>query len=261
VGTRTSYPPGTFSWVDLATTDRAAAKEFYTQLFGWATEDVDAGGAATYTMCRLDGDAVAGIFDLAGDLQAVGVPPNWTSHVTVTGADAAAARADELGGTVLAEAFDVLDLGRMAVLEDPQGAAFRVWEPRGRIGADRVNDVGCLTMNELVTPDLDGARTFYGGLFGWTTEGVDTGPGGPTMAAAYNQGSLNATLTLDQAGTPPHWRAYFTVESTRAAVGRAVELGGQAVAGPIDLPDGASIARVLDPQGALFAFFEGRVDP
>ena len=183
MGQRSSYAPGTFSWVDLATTDAGAATSFYTGLFGWDTEDTDAGGGAVYTTCRIDGDAVCGLFEMSEEMRATGVPPNWTSYVTVADADAAATRAKELGGDAVDDAFEVLDAGRMAVLKDPQGAVFAVWQPRARIGAERVNDVGCLCMNELATTDLDAARTFYEGVFGWTTEMVDTGPGGPPMVA------------------------------------------------------------------------------
>jgi predicted enzyme related to lactoylglutathione lyase len=162
MGKRSSYAPGTFSWVDLATMDAAAAKAFYTDLFGWDTEDTDAGGGAVYTLCRIDGDTVCGMFEISPEMRAEGAPPNWTNYVTVADADAAAARVQELGGEVIDGAFDVLDAGRMAVLKDPQGAVFAVWQPRGRIGAERVNDVGCLCINELTTTDADAARAFYG---------------------------------------------------------------------------------------------------
>jgi uncharacterized protein len=260
MGRRTSYAPGAFSWVDLATDDTAAAKSFYTGVFGWETEDSDAGGGAVYTMCRIDGDAVCGLFEMSEDMRATGVPPNWTSYVTVADADAAATRAKELGGGATDDAFDVLDAGRMAVLKDPQGAVFAVWEPRSRIGAEHVNDVGCLCMNELATTDLEAARRFYEGLFGWMTETVDTGPDGPPMVFANNAETLNASFSAVQGGAPAHWRPYFTVESTEAAVERVRELGGQVLLGPLEHPDG-SIAIVLDPQGALFALFAGEVDP
>src|SRR5918992_5648531 len=140
MGKRTGHPPGTFSWVDLATTDPAAAKAFYAGLFGWETQDDDAGDGAVYTLCRVEGDAVCGLFEMPEDMRASGAPPNWTSYVTVDDADAAAVRAKELGGDATRDAFDVMDIGRMAVLADPQGAAFAVWQPRSRIGAERVND-------------------------------------------------------------------------------------------------------------------------
>ncbi len=259
MGKRTSHPPGTFSWVDLATTDPAAAKAFYTELFGWETEDNDAGEGAVYTMCRVDGDDVSGLYELGQDQRDAGVPPNWTSYVTVAEADAAVARAPELGGGALGPAFDVMEIGRMAMLTDPQGAVFAVWQPGERIGAERVNDVGCLTMNELSTTDLDAAGAFYEGLFGWTTAPIDTGPEGPAMLAASNDGRLNASLTA-QADVPPHWRPYFTVESTEATLERAQGLGGTLVFGPQVTP-GGTFAILTDPQGAVFGVFQGEVDP
>lgn len=258
MGKRTQYAPGTFSWVELATADATGAKLFYTALFGWEIDDTDDGAGGVYTTFRLDGDAVSGLYTMPDEMRAAGASPNWTSYVTVADAGVAAARANELGGRVDTDPFDVMDLGRMAVLSDPQGATFAVWNPE-TLGAERVNDVGCLCMNELVTSDLDAARAFYEGLFGWRTENVDTGPDGPPMVAVYNGETLNASLGVES-GAPAHWRPYFTVESTQAAVQRVVELGGEARFGPFPIPDG-SIAGVLDPQGAFFAFFEGEVDP
>jgi uncharacterized protein len=259
VGKRTSYEPGTFSWVDLATTDAPAAKSFYTGLFGWETEDNDAGDGSIYTMCRIDGDAVCGLYEMSEDMRATGIPPRWTNYVTVADADGAAAGARGLGGAVVNDAFDVMDLGRMAVLEDPQRAVFAVWQPRTRIGAERVNDVGCLCMNELATTDMDEARRFYEGLFGWTTETVDTGPDGPPLVMAFNAGTPNAGL-LPVEGVAPHWRPNFTVESAESALKRVRELGGKELVEPVDIGHG-SIALMADPQGAVFAIFAGEVDP
>jgi len=259
MGTRTSYTPGTFSWVDLATTDAAAARSFYTRLFGWETDDTDAGDGSVYTMCRIGPDAVSAFYEMSEELRATGAPASWTSYVTVERADAAAARAAELGGSVVSEAFDVLDAGRMAVIADPQGAVFAVWQPRAQIGAGRVNDVGCLCMNELATSEIDRARAFYEGLFGWTTEQVDTGAGGPVIVSVHNRGSLNATLSEERAA-PPHWRPYFTVDSVEAAMARARELGAHALLDPMPIGDG-SIGIASDPEGAVFGVFEGEVDP
>jgi predicted enzyme related to lactoylglutathione lyase len=259
MGKRTSYAPGTFSWVDLATTDAAAAKAFYSGMFGWEMEDTDAGGAV-YSLCRLDGDAVAGLYAMSEEMRSTVAPPNWLSYVTVADADAAVARVKELGGSAIDDAFDVMDVGRMAVLADPQGAVFAVWEPRSRIGAERVNDLGCLTINELTTTDLDAARAFYGDLFGWATEDVDTGPGGPVIVSVTNDGVLNASMSSAQPGESPHWRPYFTVESVETGADRVRELGGATLFGPIPLPEGG-IAVARDPQGAVFALFAGRTDP
>jgi predicted enzyme related to lactoylglutathione lyase len=259
VGKRTSYAPGTFSWVYLATTDAAAAKLFYVGLFGWQTEDNDAGGTS-YTTCRVGGDAVCGLYEISEDMRAAGVTPNWMSYVTVLDADGVAARTKHVGGRVIDEAFDVLDLGRMAVVVDPQGAVFAVWQPRTRIGAERVNDVGCLCMNELATSDLDGARSFYTGLFGWTTEVVDPDPDEPLIVLARNGERVNASFLAAEGGASPHWRPNFTVESTETAVARIRDLGGTVLMEPVEIFDG-SIAMGRDPQGALFSLFAGETDP
>lgn len=208
-------------------------------------------------MCRVNGDAVCGLYEMSEEMRAGGVSPNWTSYVTVADAATAAARAKELGGDVIDEAFDVLDLGRIALLKDPLGAVFAVWQPRRRIGAERVNDVGCLCMNELATPDMEAARSFYGRLFGWTVE-VSDAPEGPVMV--FNGGNINGAFFAPPEGAPPHWRPCFTVESTEKAVERVRELGGQQLLEPLEIGHG-SIAMVLDPQGARFTIFAGEVDP
>src|SRR4029078_10163924 len=113
-------------------------------------------------------------------------------------------------------------------------------------------------MTELVTSDLDTARAFYEMLFGWTTGLVDTGPGGPTLVWVHNDGSLNGHMSVEPG--PPHWRPYFSVESTAGTIAQLEGLGGAVLAGPFPIPDG-SIAVVRDPQGAELALFEGATDP
>ena len=186
MGKRTSYSPGAFSWVDLATTDAAAAKSFYAGLFGWETEDHDAGGGAS-TRC-----AASRATPSAGSSRSRRTCAPRASRRTGRATSPSPTQTPprrarrSSGGSVVGDAYDVLDIGRMAVLKDPQGAVFAVWQPRTRIGAERVNDVGCLCMNELATTDIDAARSFYEGLFGWTTEMVDTGPDGPPMVLALD---------------------------------------------------------------------------
>ena len=172
--------------------------------------------------------------------------------------DAAAARAEQVGGAVVEAAFDMRDSGRIAVCEDPQGAVFGVWQPRTRIGAERVNDVGCLCMNELVTSDMGAAGSFYEQLFGWTLELPDGPPEGPAMI--LNDGHVNGAVFAVAEGAAPHWRPCFTVESTDESVQRVRELGGQQLGEPLDIGHG-SIAMVRDPQDALFTIFAGEVDP
>ena len=269
MGKRTRYEPGTFSWVELATTDPDAAKRFYGTLFGWGAEDnpipEDAGGGV-YTMLKLGGESVAALYEQMKDQREAGIPPNWFSYVTVADADDAAARAKELGGAVHAGPFDVMTQGRMAVIEDPTGAVFGVWQARDSIGATLVNDPGCLTMNELSTNDVPAATSFYEGLFGWKIEELDTG-GGPRYwsighegaARGLNGGMRELAPEQASAGIPPHWMPYFTVESADGSVATAKDGGGSLVFGPLDIPSGR-FAVLHDPQGAFFAIFEGEVD-
>lgn len=267
MGTRERYEPGTFSWVDLATTDPEAAKAFYGELFGWVADDRPIPGGGTYSMMTLGGSEVAGIAEQQSQQREAGVPPVWNSYVTVASADEAADGAVRAGGSVHAPAFDVMTAGRMAVVADPAGAVFSVWEPRESIGAERVNDPGCLTANELSTSDVTEAITFYGELFGWSIEPVDTtgGPpywmiGHPGAARGRNGGVRELSPEQVQSGVPPHWMPYFTAASVDATLETAAGAGGSVVFGPLDLPTGARIAVLQDPQGAFFGLFEGEVD-
>jgi predicted enzyme related to lactoylglutathione lyase len=253
VAERDSYKPGTFSWSELLTTDREAAKRFYEELFGWKAEDNPVGDAGVYTMFGKDGRHVAATYQPPAER---GIPPNWGSYVTVESAEAATERVRELGGTVLADPFDVMDAGRMAVFNDPQGAGFMAWEPRDHIGAQVVNEPGALTLNQLNTNDPEAAGRFYTDLFGWEVRSVGEGYWG-----IFNDGALNGGMMPIPEGSPapPHWLTYFGSEDIDASVARVGELGGQVMIAPMEVP-GGRVAVVQDPQGAFFALFEGRFD-
>jgi predicted enzyme related to lactoylglutathione lyase len=256
MGTRTTYEPGTFSWVELFTTDTDDAKRFYGELFGWQT---DASPTATQ-----GGKAVAAINEQPEPQRSAGVPPNWLSYVTVTSADDSAARAGDLGGSVHAGPFDVTDTRRVAVVADPTGAMLGLWEARGEVGAERVNDPGCLTSNELATDDVAKASAFYEGLFGWSIERVDTG-GGPGYWLIHHDGAAEGRnggireLSPGETGVPPNWTPYFTSTSIDDTLARAGELGGGTLVGATAIPAGR-FAALRDPQGAVFSIFEGPVD-
>ncbi len=164
---RKEYAPGTPSWVDLQTTDQAAAKTFYGELLGWSYDDqpVDEANGVFYSMAKVKGHDVAAIAPMppgGGD-----VPPHWNTYVTVTDVDATTALVDKAGGTVIAPPFDVLDAGRMSVLQDPTGAFINTWQAKNSIGATLVNETGAFGWNELLTPDVPKAAAFYNKLFGW----------------------------------------------------------------------------------------------
>lgn len=262
MGKRTKYEPGTFCWTELSTTDPEGAKAFYGDLFGWEAVDLPAGDAGTYTMLRVDGDDVCALYELEAERREMGIPSHWLSHVSVESAAAVAEKAEELGGTAFGGAFDVMDAGRMAVVQDPAGALLAAWEPGRHIGARRVNDVGCMTWNELQSREPEEAATFYADLFGWETEPHEY-EGRVAYVTIANSGSINGgvmPMTEAHGDAPPQWLPYFTVASCDAAAAKVRELGGRVQAGPIDLPGPNRIAVVMDPQGAPFAVFEGETD-
>jgi uncharacterized protein len=255
---RTRYAPGTFSWSELSTTDQEAAKAFYGGLFGWQADDMPIGDDGVYSMMQLEGTSVAAIAGQPPEQRAAGAPAMWNSYVTVESADAAAGRAKELGANLHAPAFDVMQAGRMAVIQDPQGAYVMVWEPREHIGAGLVNAPGALVWNELQSPDLDASAAFYAALFGWDLQDA------PGMAGRYvsikNGEANNGGMRALTPGTPPFWLVYFGTEDIDEGIARTQELGGNVLMGPVDI-EIAKFAVVQDPQGAVFALYAGQFEP
>jgi predicted enzyme related to lactoylglutathione lyase len=257
MGERTRHEPGTFSWADLSTTDQDDAKRFYGELFGWAFEDAPAGEGVVYSMARIDGRDVGAISPQPQQQREAGVPPLWNSYITVSSADTAGERIAAAGGSVHAGPFDVFDAGRMAVAQDPQGAFFMVWEPRRQVGAGLVNAPGALCWNELATTDLDAARGFYRDVFGWD---IGAPEGDMEYAMVMNGDRQNGGARTTQPGEPPHWLVYFGTDDVDATMAKTRELGGDVVAGRIDMGDTGSVAVLRDPQGAVFAVFAGGFD-
>jgi predicted enzyme related to lactoylglutathione lyase len=255
MGERTSYPPGTFSWVDLNTDDQEGAKAFYAALFGWQYEDVPMGEGMVYSMAKVDGHSVAAL----GPLQGEGMPPHWNCYVSIDDADASAARAKELGATLLAEPFDVFEAGRMAAFADPQGAVLSVWQAKENIGAGLVNAPGALAWNDLLTPDVEASAAFYRALFGWEITEVEGSEG--QYWSITNAGRLNGGMMPLPPGGHPAWNLYFACEDADATIAQAGELGAETVMGPIDVPNGSRFAILRDPSNAVFSVASGQMDP
>lgn len=257
MGERTQYSPGTFCWTDLTATDQEGAKTFYSGLFGWEAEDMPVGDGAMYSMMRLGGRDVAAIALQPDQQRDAGVPPVWNSYVSVESADAAAERASELGASVHAPPFDVLDAGRMAVIQDPQGAFFMAWEPRRHFGSALVNAPGAPVWNELVSPDTDASTAFYRDLFGWSISPFEGGE--RLYLSIENEGARNGGIREQTPDEPPYWLVYFGVEDIDAGLAKVEKLGGSKVVGPIDLQM-ARIALVQDPYGTVFSLYAGELD-
>jgi uncharacterized protein len=259
MGERTQYTPGTFSWTDLTTTDQDAAKKFYGELFGWQATDYPVPDDGVYSMMSLGGKDVAAISSQPQQQRDAGVPPAWNSYISVESADATLEKAKSLGATIHAPAFDVMEAGRMGVVQDPQGAYFLVWQAKDHIGAGLVNAPGALSWDELATPSMDASARFYSELFGWKIEPVEGSPM-PYMtiknAADWNNGGMRANMPPE----PPHWLVYFGTEDVDASLAKVASGGGRQILGATEIGMG-KIAAAADPQGAVFALYAGQYEP
>ena len=252
-----THAPGRFCWADLGTTDPAGAKRFYTGLFGWSFEDRPMGDGSFYTMFLLNGKSVAALYPQDAQQQAMGIPPNWLSYIAVESAAQAAERTRGLGGTVLMDAFDVLDVGRMAMIQDPTGAVVALWEPRRHQGAEVIEEPNTLCWNELATTDTTRAGAFYSGLLGWQPERQQYGPIDYTIfkqGERMNGGMME--IAPDWGPVPPHWLVYFAVDDCDATAAAAGRLGGSVQMPPSDIPGVGRFAMLKDPQGATFAIIK-----
>jgi predicted enzyme related to lactoylglutathione lyase len=270
---RDGYPPGVPCWVDTSQPNPDSAGEFYGGLFGWEFEDVmPPDSEAKYLMARIRGRDVAAI---SSPPQAAPSMATWNTYVWVDSADETAAKAREAGGQVVTEPFDVMDAGRMAVIADPEGAVFCVWQANENKGAQVVNEHGSVNFNGLNTRDPEGAKAFYGAVFGWDV--LELGPGGAmwtlagygdhleeltpgtregmaSMGAPAGFEDVVAALTPirdDQADVPPHWSVTFGVDDADATAERATRLGAELVVPPMDAP-WVRMTVIRDPQGATF---------
>ena len=270
---RDGYIPGVPCWIDTNQPDPDAAVDFYGSLFGWELENVmPAESGAKYFMARIRGGDVAAISSVPE-----GAPPmaTWNTYVWVDSADETAAKVSDAGGRVLAEPFDVAEAGRMAVFADPEGAVFSVWQAGQHKGAKIVNEAGSLNFNGLHTRGVEGAKAFYGTVFGWDILTLDGGqqmwalPGYADYLERDNPGlreniakvgadpgfaDVVASLTTipdDQPDIPPHWDVTFAADDADAIAERATELGGQVILPPMDVP-WSRMTVIADPQGATF---------
>jgi uncharacterized protein len=292
---RDGYIPGVPCWVDTSQPDPEAAVEFYSGLFGWELEDLmPPGSDGRYFIARHTATS-SSIFDLSGallsgDVAAVrsipaAAPPTamWNTYFWVDSADEAASKVRDAGGAVMVEPFDFMDACRMGVFTDREGAAFGVWEAREHKGTRLVNDPGAPVFNNLNTRHVEGARSFYGSVFGWETGAIGGGAEGWTLpgygdwlerehhpdlrkqmaGAGAPEGFEDIVASIvpiadDQPDTPALWSVTFATDDADAIAARATELGGEVIVPPFDAPWSTPaytirVTVIRDPQGATFS--------
>lgn len=243
---------GRFVWHELMTTDPQSAAAFYSKVLPWKTQS---SGMPDYTLW-VSGEAMtAGLMAQPESARQAGAPPSWLVYIGTPDVDGTAAAAQSLGGKVLKAPDDIPNVGRFAVLADPQGAAFAVFTPNPRpAGATPPRD---FSWHELATSDQQGALAFYTELFGWSRGPAhDMGPAGTYQLIEHGGAQIGGIYKVMDASKPPHWLTYIEVASVDRAAAAAKAAGGRVVQGPMAVPGGSRIAQILDPQGGAFAVHE-----
>lgn len=240
--------PGEFCWINILTADVENAKAFFKAVLGWTFGEIPGMGWSI----RVGPSLIGGLFDLGGPQTPPGASAGIGVMVKVDDADAAAARAKELGGDAR-PAIDLGAPGRMAELFAPDGAEIDVWEPRGMPGTD-VDPLqpGAPSWFEAVTRDVDRSAAFYRGLFGWTSESALTGASGYIEFRCRGEMVAGLLPTPEGLDLPPHWGVYITVKDVDAAAKLAGEIGGTVCLAPRDIPNVGRYASLRSPQGISF---------
>ncbi|MEP7028547.1 MAG: VOC family protein [Candidatus Eisenbacteria bacterium] len=254
---KTTYAPGTFCWPELSTSAQGAAETFYTKLFDWTLKLTPMGEDSHYTIfLKGDRDVAAGA-QMQPETAKAGVPTHWLSYISVANVDETVKRAEALGGKLIAGPFDVMEHGRMAVLSDPSGAAFALWQAKQHPGAALLDAPGSLVWTELATDDVPKACAFYTKLIGWTTQIM---PMGALEYTLLKRGDVPAggvmPLTKEMSGVPPHWGVYFGVTDCDATVAKAKGLGAAVIQPGVDVPGVGRLAVLRDPQGGTFSILQ-----
>ncbi len=251
-----AYTTGEFCWYELGTRDIAAAVKFYKDLAHWGTLTQAMGEQGAYYVFQVEGKDVGGGYQMSGP-QFEGIPPHWMPYVWVDDVDAAVTSATRSGGNVIAQAMDVPNVGRMAFLQDPQGAHFAVYMGREHQGAARLSaKPGTFCWTELMTTSAADARNFYGEIFGWTHAEMPMADGGTYTIFQVNGKPAAGMMQMDGPqfqGIPPNWLSYLSVSDCDAEVARAAEMGAKVLTPPQDVPNTGRFSVLQDPTGTVFA--------
>lgn len=250
---------GKFVWYELMTTDTEAAKAFYSDVVGWSTAPFEHAAGMDYSMWMKGEAPVGGLMELPEEVRESGAPSHWMGYVAVPDVDATAARAQELGGTVHHGPADIPEVGRFAVIADPQGAVLAAFRGNQEMPQEEKDpEPGDVSWHELATTDHQAALEFYADLFGWDKQdAMDMGEG--AMYQMYGRGERMLGGMYDKTAEmpgPPAWLYYVTVEDLDAAKERVEGNGGTVQVGPMEVPGGGRIVMAQDPQGAAFALYQ-----
>ena len=242
-----------FVWYELMTSDAAAAKAFYAKVVGWSMQDMPMPGM-TYTLLRIGDTQIGGLMALPKDASDAGMKSWWVGYVGVDDADTAAANVKRLGGKILLPPTDIPNVGRFAMVADPQGASLNLFKPSQAGQRVVSSDPGHIGWHELHTTDWPKAFEFYKEMFGWDKgDSVDMGPMGTYQLVKIGGTIMGAMFNSPAAQAGRFWLYYFIVGNIDDAAKRVGDSGGKIMMGPHQVPGGGWIVQAADPQGAAFA--------
>jgi len=242
-----------FVWYELMSTDVAAAKPFYANVVGWKTQDMPMPGM-TYTILSAGDTQVGGMMTLPKDAAAAGMKSSWVSYIDVDDVDSAASKVQGLGGRIYAAPADIPNVGRFAVVADPQGAIFNLFKPAQPGQRIASSEPGHIGWHELHTSDSPKAFDFYSAMFGWLKgDSVDMGPMGTYQLFTIGAMAMGGMFNSPAAQAARFWLYYFNVGDIDAAAKRVSDGGGKIMHGPQQVPGGGWVVQAADPQGAAFA--------
>ena len=247
--------PNNFVWYELMTTDAKAAEGFYGKVVGWKAQDSGQAGM-TYTLLHAGDVPIAGLMALPKEACDAGAKPGWTGYIGVDDVDVYVGRVTKAGGKVHVPPTDIPNVGRFAMVADPQGAVFCLFKGNSempRVDADPA-EPGLVGWHELLAADGEKAFAFYADLFGWTKdEAIDMGAMGRYQLFAAGGAAIGGMMTKPAEVPVSFWGYYFQVDAIGAALERLKAAGGTVINGPMEVPGGSWIVQGLDPQGAMFS--------
>lgn len=243
---------GRFVWYELTATNPESARAFYAKVMGWNPGGSPMPGA--YTVFTAGEVPVGGLMPLPESAREMGAKPLWLGYVRVDDLDAAADRVTELGGAIYVPPTEIPEVSRFAIITDPQMAMLGLvqWltpHPEQPKPADSLGRVG---WHELLAADWERAFAFYAALFGWQKSQANAGPLGTYQRFSASGETIGGVVAKPPKAVP-FWLYYFNVADIDQTAARVVAQGGRVIFGPIDVPDGNSIAHCTDPEGAMFA--------
>lgn len=259
------FKPGDFCWVELMTTDLNSAKQFYRDIFSWQAKVQDftiADGHPddeNYIMWQLDHKFLGGGFQLNHEMLAQGAVPCWSNYILVADPEQIVTTAKALGGKIIKPILNVFDIGRMAVIADPTGGIFSIWQPNKSDVESHIDQDkhGMFCWQELMTYDTDKAARFYCDLFAWNADKKQVD--GHEYTEFTNGNSSFAgmlQITPEMGEMPPYWQTYFSIDNCDHAITVAKSKGGKVLHGPFDIPQVGRAAMLQDQQGACFSIIE-----